>query len=133
VKRFVTVAAMLLGEVIVFLLVLVAVTRSLGDASRSLGLIAGVLGAAYLVIGAVPAPRNRRPLLIGASAFVVPLVVLGWIGWRTEYSLLPRHLGAWEDLPSLVLAPANLTMALFLSSCALVGHVIARRVRRRDA
>jgi len=129
-KRSLAVAALLVGESIAFLLALLAVMRSLGDASLPLWLIVAIVGAVYLVIGALPVPRARHPLVVGISAFLVPLVILGWIGWRTEYFLLFKHVRAWENAPRVILAPANLGTALFLSSCAIVGHVLARRIRR---
>jgi hypothetical protein len=125
------VAAALLGEGVAFALALLVVVRSLGDTVPSWWPIIVIVGALYLVVGAVPVPRVRHPLLVGVSSFLVPLVILGWVGWRTDLAFLLEHVRAWEGLTRVILAPANLGTALFLSSCALVGSVLTRRIRGR--
>jgi len=130
-RRSLAVAAALLGESVAFSLALLVVVRSLGDIAPSWWPIVVIVGAVYLVVGAVPVPRARHPLLVGVSAFFVPLVILGWVGWRTDLAFLLEHVRAWEGLPRVILAPANLGTALFLSSCALVGSVLTRSIRGR--
>jgi hypothetical protein len=130
-RRSLAVAAALLGESVAFSLALLVVVRSLGDTVPSWWPIIVIVGAVYLVVGAVPVPRVRHPLLVGASSFLAPLVILGWVGWRTDLAFLLEHIRAWEGLPRVILAPANLGTALFLSSCALVGSALTRRIRGR--
>jgi hypothetical protein len=72
-------------------------------------------------------------MLLGMSAFLVPLAIFGWIGWRFEYFSLVETIGAWENLPRVVLTPANLGTAVFLSICAIVGNGVARRIRGRTS
>jgi hypothetical protein len=126
-----SVVAVLAAQSLAFSLALLVVARLLDEASLSWWSIVAAVGAAYLVMGAVSGTGLRRPLLVGLSAFLAPLVILGWIGWRTTYGLLLRHVQASEDVLPLLLAPANLVTALFLSLCALVGYGLSRRLRRR--
>ena len=128
-KRVLAVVAIIVGESIAFSLALLAVMWLGGDALDSVWLGIAIVGVVYLVVGAVPVPRARRPLFIAMSAFLVPLAIVGWIDWRIEYFLLFEHVGAWENLPRVMLSPANVGTALFLSCSALVGCWLARRIR----
>ena len=129
-KRFVALAAILMGECAAFAVALVVVMRSLGDVVNSwwLGLV--ILGAVYLLVGAVPIPPVRQPLPIGIAGFLVPLLVLGWIDWRVEYFLMFEHVGAWENLPRVMLGPDNLGAAAFLCVAAVSGRSLSRRIFR---
>ena len=129
-KRFLEVAAIIVGESVAFSLVLLAVMWLGGDATDSAWLAVAIVGVAYLVVGAVPIPGVRHPLFVAIPAFVVPFAILGWIDWRIEYFLLFEHVGAWENLPRVMLSPANLGSALFLSCSALAGYRLARHMRR---
>jgi hypothetical protein len=128
-KRVLAVVAIIVGESIAFSLALLAVMWLGGDVSDSEWLAVAIVGVVYLVVGAVPVPRTRHPLFIAVSAFLVPFAILGWIDWRIEYFLLLEHVGAWENLPRVMLSPTNLGTALFLSCSALVGCLLARRIR----
>jgi hypothetical protein len=131
-KRILAVAASLLGEVLAFLLALLVVMRLVGDSLLWWTALV-ILGAVYLAVGAAPTPWARYPMFLGITAFLVPLVIFGWIGWRIEYFLRFEHVGAWENLPRVVLTSANLGTAVFLAFCAIVGNGVARRIRGRTS
>ena len=87
-----------------------------------------VLGAAYLVIGMMPVPWERRVGLVAIAAFLVPLVILGCISWRIEYFLIFERSGAWENLPRILLSLENFAAAIILCGCAVVGTAPGRKV-----
>ena len=121
-------AAVLICECAAFALALLVVMRSLGDVLNSwwLGLV--IFGAVYALVGAVPIPSVRQPVFIGIAGFLVPLVILGWIDWRIEYFLMFEHVGAWENLPRVILGPENVGAAVLLSMSAIAGHSLGRRI-----
>jgi hypothetical protein len=79
----------------------------------------------------VPIPSVRQSLFIGIAGFLVPLLILGWIDWRIEYFLMFEHVGAWENLPRVILGPENLGAAVFLSVSAIAGRSLSRRLLAR--
>ena len=128
-KRLLAVVATIVGEGVAFSLALLAVMWLGGDATDSPWLGVAIVGVIYLVVGAVPIPRARHPLFVAIPAFLVPFAIVGWIDWRIKYFLLFEHVGAWENLPRVMLSTANLATAAFLSCSALVGYWLARRIR----
>ena len=130
-KRSLALAALLIGECLAFAVALLVVLRSLGDVVNSWWLGLAILVAVYFVVGAVPIPSVRQTLPIGIAGFVVPLLILGWIDWRIEYFLIFEHVGAWENLPRVMLGPENLGTACGLSVSAIAGHSLSRRVFTR--
>jgi len=130
-KRSLALAGILIGECTAFAVALLVAMRSLGDVVNSwwLGLV--ILGAVYFLVGAVPIPSVRQSLFIGIAGFLMPLLILGWIDWRIEYFLMFEHVGAWENLPRVMLGPENLGAAGVLSVSAITGHSLSRRMFTR--
>ncbi len=129
-KHLLAVVAIIVAEGIAFSLALLGVMWLGGDVLDSAWLGVAIVAVAYVAVGAVPMPRPRHPLFVAIPAFLVPFAILGWIDWRIEYFLLFEHVGAWENLPRVMLSPANLGTALLLSSGALVGYWLRRRIRK---
>ncbi len=131
-RQGLAVAAQVCGECIAFGLALLAVFWLFRNASVPTWLSFVSIGVVYLIVGAVPWSSGRRLLFIGIAAFLVTLFVVGWIDWQIEYFLFFEHLGAWENLPRVMLSPANLGGSATLSLCAILGQMLFRYLSARS-
>jgi hypothetical protein len=85
----------------------------------------------YFALGTIPLPLGRRSVLIAAAAFLVPLWIIGWISWRLEYFLMFEHVGAWENLPRVILDPENLFFAALVCAASVLGQRLASFLKAR--
>ena len=76
----------------------------------------------YFLLGTIPFPWRRQTAAVAVAAFLIPLWIIGWISWRIEYFLIFEHVGAWENLPSVILGPENLAMAALGCAAGVLGH-----------
>jgi len=91
-----------------------------------------ILSGIYFGLGTIPLPWARRSVLLAIAAFLVPLWIIGWISWRIQYFLMFEHVGAWENLPRVILGPENLAFAAVVCVAAVLGErlIAFRRARR---
>ncbi len=91
-----------------------------------------ILSGIYFGLGTIPLPWTRRRVLLAIAAFLVPLWIIGWISWRIQYFLMFEHVGAWENLPRVILGPENLAFAAVVCVAAVLGErlIAFRRARR---
>ena len=84
-----------------------------------------VLAVVYGALGAVRFRWSRRVAAVAVAAFIMPLWIVGWIDWRIQYFLMFEHADAWQNLPRVIFAPANVGIAALLCACAALGHRLA--------